>query len=348
VLVALLVAGRLALPYYLESYVNRTIDESPDYTGSIGTIDVNLWRGAYTIHDLKILKRTHSVPRPFFEGDKVRLAVDWSSLLHGQVRGKIVMDKPRLNFVQGPSEEETQTGADQPWLGIIDELFPFRIDKAEVRDGEVHFVALHKDPRVDVYLSEVQATLENLTNIENKTDPLLATLNAQAVAMDSGRIEVEMSLDPHSRQPTFQLAARLLEMDARKLNALTMAYAGFDIKAGSFDFVLELSAKDGHVQGYAKPLFRNLRVFSLEDLRTKNPLSALWQAVVGLVGEAFKNQPRDQFGTRLTLEGNLDDPQTSILEVIGNVLRNAFIQAYLPQIEGRVAPGATNGAGSRN
>ncbi len=61
--VALLVAGRVALPYYLESYVNRTIDESPDYSGSVGSIDVNLLR-AYTIHDLKILKRTHSVPRP--------------------------------------------------------------------------------------------------------------------------------------------------------------------------------------------------------------------------------------------------------------------------------------------
>ena len=157
-----------------------------------------------------------------------------------------------------------------------------------------------------------------------------------------------MTLDPQSHQPTFQLAARLLEMDARKLNTLTMAYAGFDIKSGTFDFVLELSAKDGHVQGYAKPLFRDLRVFSMSDLRTKNPLSAAWQIVVGVVEEAFKNQPRDQFGTRLTLEGNLDDPQMSIMEVIGNVLRNAFVQAYLPQIEGKVAPAAAKGAQNKN
>ncbi len=118
-----------------------------------------------------------------------------------------------------------------------------------MRDGEVHFEAFHKDPKVDVYLSDIQGTLENLTNIENKTDPLMATLKVQGVAMHSGKLEAEMSLDPQSRQPTFQLAARLLDMDARKLNALTMAYAGFDIKAGTFDFVLELSAKDGHVQG---------------------------------------------------------------------------------------------------
>src|SRR5262245_47416394 len=57
VLTLVLVAARVALPYWLESYVNGTIDQSPDYTGRIGTVDVHLWRGAYTVHDMEILKR---------------------------------------------------------------------------------------------------------------------------------------------------------------------------------------------------------------------------------------------------------------------------------------------------
>src|SRR5436190_590093 len=119
-LLLVLVAARLALPWYLESYVNRTIDQSPDYTGSVGTIDV-------------------------------------------------------------------------------------------------HSHALHTNPRVDVYLSEVQATLTNLTNIENKLDPLIATLKVQGVAMHSGQLELDMSLDPHARLPTFDLALRLLDLDVRQL-----------------------------------------------------------------------------------------------------------------------------------
>jgi hypothetical protein len=336
-----LVGARVALPYWLESYVNRTIDRSPDYTGGIGEVDVHLWRGAYTVHDMRVFKRTHSVPVPFFECPRLDFSLFWGALAHGQARGKIRMEKPRLNFVHGPTSEESQTGSDQPWLGIVDDLYPFRIDRADIVDGDIHFEAFHKDPQVDVYLSQVNGRLENLTNVENTTDPLIATITASGRVMESGRLEFRMDMDPRSRLPTFDLALRLVDMDVRRLNALALAYGDFDFEEGWFDLVLELSAREGHVEGYAKPLFRGLRVLSVKDVRADTPLQLLWETLVGVVGAVFKNQERDQFGTRLTLAGDLDDPRTNILEIVGNVLRNAFVRAYLPRIEGRVAPGLT-------
>src|SRR6185503_1767759 len=89
VIIAVLGAARLALPWYLQRYVNRTIDQSPDYEGRVGDIDVHLYRGSYTIHDLKIQKRVHSVPVPFFESPRVDFSLDWDSLVHGVARGKI-------------------------------------------------------------------------------------------------------------------------------------------------------------------------------------------------------------------------------------------------------------------
>jgi hypothetical protein len=127
-------------------------------------------------------------------------------------------------------------------------------------------------------------------------------------------------------------------VDVVRLNALSLAYGDFDFKGGRFDLVVELATKDGFLEGYAKPLFRNLEVFSLRDLQSKDPLGVFWQALVGLTTKIFENQPRDQFGTRITLQGDLDNPRTSILEIVGNVLRNAFVQAFLPRLEGRVAP----------
>lgn len=328
-----LVAGRLALPGYLESYVNRVIDQSPDYDGRVGQIDVHLWRGAYTIYDVDIVKTSHAVPTPFFEGRQVDLAIDWSALYHGRLRGKIVMQSPRLNFVHGPSPEETQTGANQPWLAIIDDLFPFRIDKAEVHDGEVHFSAFHTRPPIDLELAEVEGELRNLTNIEDEVDPLVATVRATGVAMESGRFEFEMSLDPNSTRPTFNMATRILGLDVRKLNSLAMAYGGFDFEAGTFDLVVEATTKDGLIQGYSKPMFRNVQVIGWADVRDGHPVRALWESVVGVGAEVFKNRIRDQVATRITYEGNFDNPRTSILEIVGNVLRNAFIQAYLPRFE---------------
>jgi hypothetical protein len=339
VVVALVwLAARLALPSYLQTYVNRVLDQDPRFDGRIGAVDVHLWRGAYSIHELKIVKTTYSVPVPFFEARRVDFSLDWDSLIHGVARGKVVMDVPRLNFVHGPSEEESQTSVDQPWLTMMEDLFPFRIDKAEINRGEIHFHAFHTRPEVNVYLSEVEGEVTNLTNVEDKIDPLLARAQAEGAVMHSGRFEFDMSLDPQSHRPTFTLATRMLDVHVTELNELTRAYGDFDFEAGQFDLVVELSAKDGYVTGYAKPLFRDLQVVSLRDIETDDPLQVFWEALVGMVEVVFRNQPRDQFGTRFALEGRLDNPQADVMEIVGNVLRNAFIRAYLPRLEGRIAP----------
>ena len=202
VLILVLVAARLAMPHYLRQYVNRTLDQSPDYDGTVGDIDVHLWRGAYTIHDISIMKRNHAVPVPFFQSPRVDFSLQWGSLLHGAARGKVVMEKPKLNFVQGPSTDESQTGGNQPWLQIINELYPFRIDRAEVHGGEAHFNAFHTSPQVNVFLSDIEAVLENLTNIKGTTDPLIAKAHAEGRAMHSGDLTIDLSFDPQSHRPS--------------------------------------------------------------------------------------------------------------------------------------------------
>ena len=38
------------------------------YQGKVGEIDVHLWRGAYSIRDVRLVKMTGNVPVPFFSG----------------------------------------------------------------------------------------------------------------------------------------------------------------------------------------------------------------------------------------------------------------------------------------
>jgi hypothetical protein len=340
ILVLALVAARLAMPSLLKRYVNRVLERSPEYDGSISEVEVHLWRGAYSIRDIRIQHIRHAVPVPFFECPRLDLALDWRALGHGLARGRIVMEKPHLNFVVGPSADETQTGADQPWLGMLNDLFPFRIDSAEVHEGEIAFHTFHTSPQVHVNLTEVEAELKNLTNVADTTDPLMATVQARGTALGSGRFEFDMKLDPESHRPTFDLATRILDLDVTRLNDLAMAYGGFDFSQGRFDVVVEATSHEGFIQGYTKPLFRDVHILGPEDFQ-RGPVAVLWESLVSVVGDLVKNWPRDQIGTRVTFEGEMDNPRTSLIETIGNLLRNAFIQAYLPRFEGRVAPDLT-------
>ena len=332
----LLGIGILLLPGFVRDYVNRTLDRNPLYAGEIGPVDIHLWRGAYAIRDVRISKTTGDVPVPFFAAKRLDFAIQWDALFHRKIVGRVVMEEPEINFVDAPTEAEDQTGAGAPWLGMIRDLFPFRINSAVIRNGSMHFRAFQKQTPVDVYLSQVNASVDNLTNIRDETKPLVSTVQATGLLMDQAKLEYKMTLDPFAYRPTFHMGMRLMGLDVTKLNDLAKAYGKFDFERGWFDLVVEADAKEGQVAGYVKPLFRNLKVFSLtEDIKDENVLLVFWQALVGGVTSLLKNHPRDQFGTLIPFTTDLSGAtRPDTLATIGNVLRNAFVRAYLPRLEG--------------
>jgi hypothetical protein len=336
ILVMILGVGRAILPWYIRDNVNHTLDRNPMYSGKIGKVHVHLIRGAYSIDEIRISKTTGNVPVPFFSAKRLDFAIQWNALFHRKIVGRVVMQQPEINFVDAPSEEESQSGIGAPWLQIIRALFPFKINSARIEDGSVHFRAYNKtDKPLDVYLSEVNGSIENLSNIRDEINPLIATVQASAKAMDQANLELKMTLDPFSYRPTFHLALRMLGLDVTKINDLALAYGKFDFKRGWFDLVIEADSREGQMTGYVKPLFRNLKVFSLsQDVKQDNAVQFFWQALVGAVTNIFKNRPRDQFGTLIPFSADATTTTTTdILATIGNILRNAFVRAYLPRLE---------------
>jgi hypothetical protein len=335
VLIILVGVGRVILPGFVRDYVNRTLDRNPLYAGSIGEVQIHLWRGAYSIESIRISKVSGNIPVPFFAVKRVDFAIQWDALLHRKIVGRVLMEEPELNFVDAPTDEEKQTGGGGPWLQMIRDLFPFKINSALIKNGSIHFRAYKGETPVDVYLSQVQGAIDNLGNIRDETNPLVSTVQGTAVAMDHAKLEFKMTLDPFSYRPTFHMTLRLLGLDVTRLNELAVAYGKFDFKRGWFDLVIETDAKNGQLTGYVKPLFRNLKMFSLtEDLKEDNVLQFFWQALLGAATSVLKNQPRDQFGTLIPFSADVSQATNiDILTTVGNILRNAFVRAYLPRVE---------------
>ena len=195
-IVLLLVGGvaRAMLPWFVRDYVNRTLDRNPLYAGTIGEVDIHLWRGAYSIQDVRISKTTGNTPVPLFSAERVDFAMQWDALMHGEIVGRVLMEQPEINFVDSADETGDQTGAGAPWLQMIKDLFPFRINSAVVHDGSIHFRAFQAETPVNVYLSDVEATIDNLTNIRDEINRLFESpydnnggsdvFNAWAPALD--------------------------------------------------------------------------------------------------------------------------------------------------------------------
>src|SRR4051794_198585 len=112
VVAIVLLAIRLALPFAIKRYVNQKLNEIPDYRGHVDDIDLSLWRGAYTMHDVFLAKMSGKVPVPLFTAPTVDLSMQWRELFHGAIVGEIVMDRPEVNFVAGPTDDTSQTTVD--------------------------------------------------------------------------------------------------------------------------------------------------------------------------------------------------------------------------------------------
>src|SRR5262245_8756202 len=130
VLALLLVVARALMPSMVRNYVNKTLDRNQLYSGTIGPVRIHLWRGAYSIDDVTISKVTANVPVPFFSAKRVDFAIQWDALMHGKVVGRLLMVEPQINYVDAPTESESQTGNGGPWLQMIRDLSPFSINQA--------------------------------------------------------------------------------------------------------------------------------------------------------------------------------------------------------------------------
>lgn len=335
VLAALLIAARVAMPWFVKYYVNKTIDEMPEYDGHIGDVDIHLWRGAYSIDDIEIIKTDGDVPVPFFAADKVDFSVEWRALFNGSLVAEIVFKQPVINFVAGPTEETSQAGVDKPWLDVFKKLFPLDINRFEVRDGSVHYRDFHSSPKIDLLLDDIHMLALNLTNSSKLSKSLVAQIEVTGRIFKSGRLGVKVNLDPRPDKATFDLAATIDPVPLETVNDFTKAYAGFDFEKGTFAVATEIAVKDGHVEGYLKPIFDDIVIADLKDA-VRNPLKLVWEGFVGGVTRLLRNQPRNRFATKIPISGDFDAPRIAILPTLGNLFKNEFVRAYQGELDGSI------------
>jgi hypothetical protein len=332
-IVLLLVAARLALPMAVQRYVNKQLNQSRDYSGHVGNIHVQLWRGRYQIDDLKILKRSGDVSSPLFSVTRVFLSIQWSELFHGSIVGKVRLEGPKVNFVSGPTVEQSQTGQNESWGPMLESLFPFDINRLEIVGGQIHFKNDYSAPPVDIFLNGMSATATNLTNSREIRSELPSGVIAHGTTIGGGGLDLQLQLNPLKQTPTYQMTAQLTNVDLTALNSFLKAYGKFDVQSGQFALFASVASKDSNYDGYVKVFFNDLDVFAWEKERQKNALQIFWQAIVGTVADVLKNQSKDSLATRIPISGSYNNKSVGVWSAVGTMLRNAFVRALVPKID---------------
>jgi hypothetical protein len=188
---------------------------------------------------------------------------------------------------------------------------------------------------VDVYLSDVNAVVTNITNSEKISESMVAKAKVNGTAMNHGKFVVNLEYDPYKEQPTFNFDAEIENINLVTLNDFLKAYGNFDVQRGTFGLYAEFAAADGKFDGYLKPFFKDIEVFSWQE-DDRNFFETVWEAVAGAVADLLENPSEDQIATKVPISGKVDDPAADIWSTVWTLLRNAFIEALLPGIESSV------------
>jgi hypothetical protein len=94
-----------------------------------------------------------------------------------------------------------------------------------------------------------------------------------------------------------------------------------------------MRVKNGRIEGYVKPLFRDLVAYDSTQDAEKSLGQKMKEKVVNVVGKVLRNERREEVATVVPVSGPLENPKAGTLETVLKLVQNAFIKAILPGFE---------------
>jgi Domain of Unknown Function (DUF748) len=259
------------------------------------------------------------------------------STTEGETEAKLknlTIDNARIDYVHSPATLNREARVAKATAATAKELHNkaetrITIEHAVIKNSEFGFVNETAKPPYRAFLSKAELRLNNISNnLEG-----LGLITLKGAFMGSGKTLFSGTFRPASKSPDFDINVKIEKAQMRAMNNLLRAYADFDVTAGLFSLYSELSVKHGEIQGYVKPLFKDLKVYDPTQDKDKSFTHKLYEGVVGGIASLLENEPRQEVATKMELSGEVANPQTSTWQTVVHLIQNAFFKAILPGFE---------------
>lgn len=333
--VLVLVALRAALPAFVESYVNDRLADLGEYRGEVAEIDLSLWRGAYVVRDLRIVKRGSRFDEPFLDVERMDLSLQWPALLEAEIAGQATLYGPVLNLIQAETDDDSQLGTEVDWAQRFSDLFPFSFNSFEAVDGTVTFRAPGIEADESMTLQDLQLEMLNLTNVEGAREDAFAHLELSGRVMGEAPLLITGRIAPNESLPTFDIDLSLEEAEIARINPWLREFLNVDAETGTFFLYTELAGAEGSFDGYLKPILEDPSFLDLDD-ESQGPFRKAWEGLVQVAAEVLENQEEGQVATQIPFSGEIEDPEAGLLPAMVNLLKNAFVAGFSRSLEGTI------------
>ena len=182
--------------------------------------------------------------------------------------------------------------------------------------------------------STAQKSISNISAIGFRRELLL--FGSEGCLWGMGRpMMANRVFRPETQLPDFELDIRVMKAQVKSMNDVLRVYGKFDVAGGLLSVYTELKAKNGRVDRYVKPLFKDLDVYDPAQDKNKGFLVKIYEGVIRGLTDILENTPRNEVATKADISGPVKNPQASTWEVVVKLIQNAFFEAIMPGFEGR-------------
>src|SRR6185503_16114052 len=100
------------------------------------------------------------------------------------------------------------------FIQLLKDFVPLRINHFGVQEGQIHYVDVKSNPRVDIFISDLFLEGTGFTNNPDANILLPAEISLRGNLYD-GNFSAHAKLDPLKKIPTFDLNATLTKTNLR-------------------------------------------------------------------------------------------------------------------------------------
>jgi hypothetical protein len=262
-----------------------------------------------------------------------------------EVTSAVKLVRPEIRLFHAgspPAGKESKPDGDRPPPEVIDlaetlrKITPLEVDHIDILDGQLAFVDVSRAERPELWLHELQLSVENLTTRVHMGEGRPVLLTASGTLARSGLLTVFITADPFEKGLTFSGRAAVIGLETSELYRFIQPATKMQMPHGTIDIFVEFDCRNGELTGGVKPVLKKVEIRPTD----KNPFTVLkaWAADLALKIFSDRVQDRNAVATVIPIKGTLTGPDVQLWPTIFGVMRNAFVEgltsgyAYLPPI----------------
>ena len=321
IVVGVLVMIRLVLDPVATHFTRKALNNADAIRGDFHGVHVTVFPPGYQINRLKIVEHPgDDWEHPLFYAERVIARLDLRELLRGRVAASARLDEPKVEFI---SRKKTPLRIPDV-REALERVMPARINRVEVRDGEVVYqdLTVPRDPKIWVH--EIELAVENVVTRSKLAGGRPMMASGRAKLGRSGDVTMFVSANPLA--PKLEFAGQLAVKGWKVAELFDLIEPATDLQTpeGTLDVFAEFTAANGRILGGVKPVAKNVKVRPTED-DFGNKLKA-WLADKGLRLFSDRVPDRNAVVTIIPIKGRLDQPDMQLWPTVLGVIRNSFVE----------------------